>query len=62
MMVFCYQFKVFVLIYVKGIPVLYCVCVYIYICGYCYRVLSCCSCTIKNCEMTIQRSASILDN
>ena len=32
LMVFCYQFKVFVLIYVKGIPVLYCVCVYIYIC------------------------------
>ena len=32
LMVFCYQLKVFVLIYGKGIRVFYYICVYIYTC------------------------------
>ena len=55
----------FTLIDGKGIPVLYCVCVYIYICGNtCVIVTG--SCLVffvynKDWETMIQRSVSILD-
>ena len=32
LMVFCFQVKVFVLIYSEGIRVFYCICVYMYTC------------------------------